>query len=280
MQISFKNVSFSYIPIKYGSLAIKDINLSIDESDEFVAIIGETGSGKSTLMMHMNALLFPSLGEVDILGKTIVPKKNKKVNIVRQKVGLVFQFPEYQLFEDTVIKDVSYGPKNFDKNPDSVKEKSEKALNMVALNKKLWNRSPFSLSGGEMRRVAIAGTLAMDPKVLILDEPTRGLDPVGRQSIMTMFNNIHEETHKSIVLITHDMDIVAEYAKRVVVLKDGKIVFDGKKEDLFALPSLEEYHIDYPSSIKIIKTINEELSLELPYKFKYQELVEMLSTIK
>src|SRR5690606_24333582 len=225
MGIQFNQVGYGYRGFKKVYHALKDINLDIAETGEFVAITGQTGSGKSTLVQHMNALLKPTSGTVDILGTILPSKKKTKVNHLRQKVGLVFQFPEYQLFEITIEKDVEFGPTNFKETKSFAKTYAKEALQTVGLDESLWQESPFRISGGQMRRVAIAGILAMKPSILVLDEPTRGLDPQGKDDIMDLFNDIHVKENKSIVLITHDMDIVAKYAKRVVVLDKGQIVF-------------------------------------------------------
>lgn len=229
MGIQFKNVSHTYKGIQSKYDAIMDVNLNIDGKGEFIAIVGHTGSGKSTLVQHMNALLVPTSGTVEVFNTVLPQPKKAKINHLRQKVGLVFQFPEYQLFEETIIKDIMFGPKNFKDSEEDALKKAKTAANLVGIPESLYEQSPFRISGGQMRRVAVAGILAMEPKILVLDEPTRGLDPKGRNEFMDMFKKIHEEENKTIVLITHDMDIVSEYAKRIIVMKDGYVVFDGKR---------------------------------------------------
>lgn len=280
MGIQFKNVDHKYPSFTNSTDAIVNINLNIDKTGEFVAIVGATGAGKSTLVQHMNALLLPTSGTVSICGTNLPPKKNEKINHLRQKVGLVFQFPEYQLFENTIIEDISFGPKNFKATKDKALENAKKAANLVKIDESMYDKSPFQISGGQMRRVAVAGILAMDPDILVLDEPTRGLDPLGRNETMEIFKNIHENENKSIVLITHDMDLVSKYAKRVVVLKEGKIVFDGKKEELFIHPNFKDFSLDYPTPLKILKYLNETLNIPFVPKYTKEDLISYLKEVK
>jgi len=244
-------------------IAMEDIDLNIESKNEFIAVCGHTGSGKSTLIKHMNALLFPTTGKLEIFDRIIKPKKNRKLNEIRKRVGLVFQFPEYQLFDETVLKDVMFGPINFGLKKEEAKEKAIKALEMVDFDPKLYNQSPFRLSGGQMKKASIAGILALEPEIIILDEPTRGLDPKSSLEVMELFDKIHKETNKTIIIITHDMDIVSKYAKRVVVLNEGKIVFDGPKDKLFIDPNFDTFHLDYPASMKLAKEINKKLNLNI-----------------
>ncbi|MDR2822316.1 MAG: ATP-binding cassette domain-containing protein [Acholeplasmatales bacterium] len=280
MSIKFNQVSHSYIPLKYDKFSLKDINIEIEEKSEFVAIVGETGSGKSTLVSHMNALILPSLGNLNIMGTIVNSKYKNKLNFIRKQVGLVFQFPEYQLFEETVLKDVSFGLTNFNKDQVAVKKEAIHALSLVHIDSSLFNESPFRLSGGEQRRVAIAGVLVMNPYILVLDEPTRGLDPKGKEEVMNIFKSIHENENKSIVLITHDMDLVSEYASRVICLKDGSVVFDGSKEELFTLQNISDFNLDYPTSVKIVNELNQKLNLNLPKVFKKEDLINLMENIK
>lgn len=246
-------------------MAIQDISLNISSKNEFIALVGHTGSGKSTLAKHMNALLFPSAGEVEIFNNTITKKRDNKIkyNDLRRKVGLVFQFPEYQLFEETVEKDIMFGPLNFKVSEAKAKEMALKAIKLVGLDESYLSRNPFNLSGGEKKRVSIAGILAMDPQILVLDEPTSGLDPYGKYTLMNLFKEIHEQTGKTIIIITHDMDLVYQYFNRVVVLKDGKMSFDGKPEDLFKSDVVESNHLDLPNTVKTLKHLKEKYSLDL-----------------
>ena len=254
MGIRFQNVGFSYD--KIASETLKDVNLEINSQNEFITILGHTGSGKSTLVQLMNALNLPLEGMVEVAGIKIYPKNKELLKPVRRYVGLVFQFPEYQLFEETVIKDVMFGPKNFlGKNAD-VLEEAKLALKMVNLDPTLYDRSPFNLSGGQMRRVAIAGILASSPNILVLDEPTVGLDPKGKVELLEMLVKIQKETSKTIIIITHDMNLVARYSKRCIVLDEGKIVFDGPKNEMFENEAfLDEHNLSLPDVSKLAKML-------------------------
>lgn len=279
MGIQFKDVSFAYRGIKDDRYeAINDINLNIEDG-EFIAIIGRTGSGKTTLVQHMNALLQPTKGTVDIYGHTLPKRKKQKIGPIRKIVGLVFQFPEYQLFEYTVLKDIMFGPKNFGIKEEEAEQKARIAGNLVGLSDELLEQSPFRISGGQMRRAAIAGILAMEPQVLVLDEPTRGLDPKGSQEIMELFNNIHEEENKTIILVSHDMDVVSQYAKRIIVLNEGKIVFDGKKEDLFLQSNFKDFALDKPQSLKMMEYLSKKLDIPFKALFSEDEIIEYLKEI-
>ncbi len=279
MGIQFKDVGYKYSGFKVNYDAIDHINLKIDEKDEFVAVIGHTGSGKTTLVQHMNALLLPTSGELNVLGQTLPPKRREKINHLRQKVGLVFQFPEYQLFEETIIKDIMFGPKNFKSSEQEAMDKAIKAATIVGIEPELYEQSPFRISGGQMRRVAVAGILAMEPRILVLDEPTRGLDPRGRKDLMKIFKDLHELEHKSIILITHDMDVVSEYAKRVIVLDKGNIVFDGKKEELFEHPDFESFHLDLPTPLRILRHLEKEINLKYVPKYDFNSLLSYLKEV-
>jgi energy-coupling factor transport system ATP-binding protein len=256
--------------------AIKSINLDINEKDEFIAVIGKTGSGKSTLIQHMNALLIPTEGDVVVFDTIINKKNHKKLNNIRKRVGLVFQFPEYQLFEETVLKDVMFGPLNIGFSYQEAKEKALKALEMVGLNPSIYEKSPFNLSGGQMRKVAIASVLAMDTDILVLDEPTRGLDPIGQDEIMELFNNIFLNHHKTIVLISHDMNIVYKYATRCIVMKDSKIAFDGTKHELFVHDKFDEFSLEKPDILNSIDYLNKKLDLNIPYMESLDNLINYL----
>lgn len=273
MGIQFEKVNYLYARgTSQEKAALIDIDLNIDLND-FIAIIGHTGSGKSTLIQHMNAILQPTSGVVKILDKTIIGgRKNRDINIVRKRVGLVFQFPEYQLFEETVEKDIMFGPLNFGVTKEEAAIKAREALKWVGLDQDLLQRSPLNLSGGQMRRVAIAGILAMEPDVLVLDEPTAGLDPQGQKEMMEMFYNLHVNQQKTIILVTHDMNYVAQYANRVIVLNEGRIVFDGNTWDLFANYELiKKYHLDLPDITKLIIDIENKLGIELDHKINTVE---------
>ncbi len=281
MGIRFNQVSYDYSSFAQGLYtAIKDINLEITEKHEFIALVGHTGSGKSTLAKHMNALIFPTEGNLEIFGEVITSKRNKKIkyNNIRKKVGLVFQFPEYQLFEETVEKDIMFGPMNFKISQEEAKKIAKESLNLVGLNDSYLQRNPYNLSGGEKKRVSIAGILAMDPEILVLDEPTSGLDPAGKRVLMNLFKDINEKTGKTIVIITHDMDLVYQYFNRVLVMNEGRLIYDGEPEQLFKEQDLFKNHLDYPNTIKVLKYLNDSLNLNLNI---YQKtLEEALSEIE
>lgn len=226
--------------------ALRGVSLNID-NNSFVGILGATGSGKSTLIQTFNALLLPTSGTVtvDEFKVSSEKKKNKNIKELRKHLSLVFQFPEYQLFEETVEKDVAFGLKNFGyKNEDALK-KAHEALLQVGLDESYFTRSPFDLSGGEKRRVAIAGIIAIDPDILVLDEPTAGLDPVGCQSIMKLVKNMFDNG-KTIIVVTHDMEMVMEYCQKVFVVKEGQIIFEGSPNALFSVANEEDYAIEIP----------------------------------
>ena len=257
MPIKFEQVYFTYqenTPLE--SKAITDINLEINDG-EFVSLVGHTGSGKSTLIQQINALLKPTSGRV-ISGDFVIDAKEKKVKNLKQLkqyAGIVFQFPEYQLFEETVLKDVSFGPKNFGDNEEDSIKKAKQALKLVGIDESLFDKSPFELSGGQKRRVAIAGIIALNPKVLILDEPTAGLDPQGEKEIMELFNKIYSN-ETTIIMVTHNMDNVLKYSNRVIVMEKGKVVCDKKPLELFSEDNLyEQYNIDEPLVIKFGKQL-------------------------
>lgn len=277
MGINFSNVGFTY-DVK-ASKTLNDINLQINKNNEFITILGHTGSGKSTLVQLMNALNLPTSGTIEVMG-TIVEKDNKPLlKPIRKSVGLVFQFPEYQLFEETVLKDVMFGPKNFYKGKVDEKEMALKALKMVSLDESLYDRSPFNLSGGQMRRVAIAGILASDPDILVLDEPTVGLDPRGKTELMEMLVQIQKDTNKSIIMITHDMNVVARYAKRCIVLNNGKIVYDGPKKEMFENRDfLLEHNLDIPDITKLANSLKNKglITFKKPPLTK-EELFEVIT---
>lgn len=270
MAIKFENVGYSYKSMDGKDfVALKNINLEIASKGEFITLIGETGSGKSTLVQHMNALVKPNTGEVTVYGVKIykdVKKKNNKVklNPLRQKVGLVFQFPDYQLFEETVQKDIIFGPKNFGVKEDEAIKRAVKYIKLVGLDESYLTRSPFNLSGGEKKRVSIAGILAMEPEILVLDEPTSGLDPKGRDSLLDLFTSIHKEVDNTVIIITHDMNTVYKYATRVLVMNNGELVFDGKPGNLFKSNKLAEWNLDLPDIIELAR----KLEIELKVKFK------------
>ncbi len=279
MGILFKDVSYAYKGVKDDRFeAINGINLKIKDG-EFVAIIGKTGSGKSTLVQHMNALLQPSKGTVEIYGNILPKKRKQKIGPIRKHVGLVFQFPEYQLFEYTVLKDIMFGPKNFGLKEEEAEKKAREAAKLVGLGDEILERSPFRISGGQMRRTAIAGILAMEPHVLVLDEPTRGLDPQGAKEVMELFNKIHEEYNKTIVLVSHDMNIVSKYAKRIIVLKDGKIVFDGNREELFLSINFKDFSLEKPLALELMEYLSETLNIPFKPLFNEEDIISYLKEL-
>ncbi|EGJ27822.1 energy-coupling factor ABC transporter ATP-binding protein [Streptococcus porcinus] len=247
MAINFQNVSFTYqAGTPFEGRALFDINLEIEDSS-YTAFIGHTGSGKSTIMQLLNGLLTPTSGIVSVGGKTITSQsKNKDIKLIRKEVGLVFQFPESQLFEETVLKDVAFGPQNFGVSKEDAEKLAREKLALVGIAETLFEKNPFELSGGQMRRVAIAGILAMEPSILVLDEPTAGLDPKGRRELMTLFKKLHK-SGMTLVLVTHLMDDVANYADKVYVLEKGKIILSGKPNEIFQrVELLEEKQLGVP----------------------------------
>ena len=217
----------------FEKVALDHVSLTIDKG-EFVGIIGHTGSGKSTLIQMFNGLLTPTKGKVFIDGEDI-HNENVSKSKIRQKVGLVFQYPEYQLFEMTVFDDVAFGPKNLGLSKEEVKERVKEALFSVGLDEEFYEKSPFELSGGQKRRVAIAGVLAMNPEILVLDEPTAGLDPKGRNKLLDQLKNMHEDRGMTVILISHSMEDVARYAKKLIVLRKGKIAFSEAPREVLPM---------------------------------------------
>ena len=251
MGIKIENVFYTYgKKASNSTLALDDVSFAIEDND-FVAIVGETGSGKSTLAQTFNALLIPDQGQVVVDDYAISYKnrKNRKVKQLRKHIGLVFQFPEYQLFEETVEKDVAFGVKNFGAKQEEAIEKAHEALSKVGLDESYYKRAPFELSGGERRKVAIAGILAIDPDILVFDEPTVGFDPASAKDLMNMICELHKQG-KTIIVITHDMDLVRRYVHRVFMLERGKLVFEGTPADLFV--HVQNYdRLDIPQVIKL-----------------------------
>jgi len=285
MGIKFNRVDYKYQGIdNKGYLALSDVSLNIEGTGEFITLIGETGSGKSTLVQHMNALLQPTDGTVDIFGIRIHRdvKKDKKVklNPIRKQVGLVFQFPEYQLFEDTVLKDIIFGPKNFGVSHEEAVKRAEAMIKIVGLDESYLSRSPFNLSGGEKKRVSIAGILAMEPDILILDEPTSGLDPIGRDELLKVFHDIHLTLNKTVIIITHDMNTVFEYAKRVLVMREGTLVYDGDPLKLFSRKNIDTWNLDVPDILTLIHKVENHFNIEFERKPRNKEaLTTMLQEV-
>lgn len=256
-QIELKNVNFIYSQgTTTETKALDDINLTIGEN-EFIAIIGHTGSGKSTLIQLMNGLLKCASGEVIIDGNNIDDKKFNKIDL-RKRVGIVFQNPETQLFEETVLKDVCFGPKNLGLSDQEAEKKAIEAMELVDVPKHSYEKSVFDISGGQKRRVAIAGVLAMEPDILILDEPTSGLDPKGRNKIMKLVKKLHDEKGITIIWVSHNMEQVAKHAERIIVMNEGKILFDDDAKKVFAKSKeLEEVGLKAPQVSSIMSGLKE-----------------------
>ncbi|NER41795.1 energy-coupling factor ABC transporter ATP-binding protein [Bacillus megaterium NBRC 15308 = ATCC 14581] len=264
MDIIFKEVEHRYqVNTPFERIALHDLNLNI-QSGTFLAVIGHTGSGKSTIIQHLNALLKPTAGEIQIGERTIkANRKEKNLKAIRQQVGVVFQFPEHQLFEETVEKDIAFGPMNYGVSEEEAKQKARELIKLVGLPEDILARSPFDLSGGQMRRVAIAGILAMNPNVLILDEPTAGLDPRGRQEIMNMIYRLHKEKGLTTILVTHSMEDAAMYADELIVMNKGTIAMKGSPREVFGQHTqLKEYGLDVPESLRFMLKLQEKFQLE------------------
>ena len=255
MSIVVKNLQFTYSANSpYETRALKDVNLTINEGD-FLGIVGHTGSGKSTFIQHLNGLIKVQEGEIEVFDIKLTNVKKPKPDLrkLRSHVGMVFQYPEYQLFEETVYKDVAFGPKNLGLSQEEINDRVKEAIELVGLDyEKYKDRAPFELSGGQKRRVAIAGIIAMKPKVLILDEPTAGLDPSGKEQILSLIKNLKEKCSPTIIVISHDIDEITRFANRLVVFNDGKVAFDEPMKELFKhQQELVEMGLDIPLAIKI-----------------------------
>lgn len=265
MDISLQNIEYRYqANTPFERLAIEDVSINIP-TGTYMALIGHTGSGKSTVLQHLNALLLPTEGTVTIGSHEIKAKqKNKNLRKIRQKVGIVFQFPEHQLFEETVEKDIIFGPMNFGVSEREAKERARLALKQVGLAEEILEKSPFDLSGGQMRRVAIAGVLAMEPDCLVLDEPTAGLDPRGRKEIMDMFYSLHKKRNLSTILVTHSMEDAARYADQIVIMQQGHVVKQGTPVEIFSsVTELVEMGLDVPEVVRFQRSLEEKLGLKL-----------------
>ena len=285
MQISLKNVSYTYnYKTPYAREVLKDINLNVEEGS-YTVIIGKTGSGKSTLIEHINGLLLPTHGEVLVNNVLITNPKSKKekrelakkLKALRQDVAVLFQFSEQQLFETSVLKDIIFAPLNYGISEERAIFKAKELIKLVGLDESYLDKSPFELSGGEMRKVALCGVLALEPKVLILDEPTVALDYKSREEIMTMVKKLKDELNMTIVLISHNMNYVLEYADKVFVLKNGKINFEGTVEELFADETLlKENSLEQPELLKFYNNLQENnIKLDV-FPRKYEDLIDAL----
>ena len=277
MGISLKNVYYTYQEgSPFEGQALSDISLEIKDGS-YTAIVGHTGSGKSTLLQLLNGLLCPTQGEIQfddfVLDRETDQKKMKNL---RKKVGLVFQFPESQLFAETVLADVAFGPQNFGVSRERAEEIAKDKLAVVGLNDEVYNKSPFELSGGQMRRVAIAGILAIEPEILVLDEPTAGLDPAGRKELMALFERLHKNG-MTIVLVTHTMDDVANFADTVYVLKGGNLVLEGSPSSVFQeVEYLQKIQLGVPKITNFALQLQQKGMKFERLPIKIEELKEML----
>lgn len=259
MSIKIENLSHIYMPkTPFEKIALNNLNCEIKDG-EFIALIGHTGSGKSTFIQHLNGLLRPTSGKIIVDGVDISDKK-VKLSDIRKKVGLVFQYPEYQLFEETIEKDIEYGPRNLGISEEEISKRVKKSMFMVGLDYETYkDKSPFDLSGGQKRRVAIAGVIAMEPKTLILDEPTAGLDPKGREDILSQIKILHEEYGMTIIMVSHSMEDVANIADRVIVMNGGEIVLDGEIAEVFKeVETLEKIGLAVPQVTYLVRELRKK----------------------
>ncbi len=278
MDILLKQVGYSYAKdTPFEKRALTDVTLPIP-SGSYTAVIGHTGSGKSTVLQHLNALLQPTEGIVQIGERTIeAGKKAKNLREVRKKVGIVFQFPEQQLFDETVLKDIMFGPLNFGVPEDEARRRAIALVEQLGLPAEVLEKSPFDLSGGQMRRVAIAGVLAMEPDVLVLDEPTAGLDPRGRREIMELFYRLHVEKNLTTVLVTHSMEDAARYADSVSIMHGGKCVATGDVRDVFAdEEQLRDYRLELPRTVHMQRAFEAKSGIKLGELALTEELLSQL----
>ena len=255
MEIRIEHLNYIYgLGTSYEKKALDDISLTI-RSGEFIGIIGHTGSGKSTLIQHLNGLNRASSGQIFVDGKNIY-EDGYPMRQLRFRVGLVFQYPEYQIFETTVLKDICFGPKNQGLSAEEAEGRARAAMRMVGLDESYENKSPFELSGGQKRRVAIAGILAMNPEVLVLDEPTAGLDPKGRDDILGVLKQLHQESGITVVLVSHSMEDVADYASRIIVLDKGKVLYDDIPARVFShVEELESIGLAAPQVTYVMRAL-------------------------
>ncbi|MCI6692178.1 MAG: energy-coupling factor transporter ATPase [Clostridium sp.] len=259
MSIKIENLVHVYMPKSpFEKVALDNVNIEINDN-EFVALIGHTGSGKSTLIQHMNGLLKPTSGRIIVDGEDIT-KEGFKLTDIRKKVGLVFQYPEYQLFEETIEKDIEYGPRNLGLEQEEITRRVKNAMKMVGLDYDIYrNKSPFDLSGGQKRRVAIAGVIAMEPKILILDEPTAGLDPKGRDDILERIKKLHTEYKMTIILVSHSMEDVGRLAQRIIVMNNGNVALEGTPAQVFKeIDTLENIGLAVPQVTYLMRALKEK----------------------
>ena len=259
MSIKIENLVHVYMPKSpFEKVALDNVDIEINDN-EFVALIGHTGSGKSTLIQHMNGLLKPTSGRIIVDGEDIT-KEGFKLTDIRKKVGLVFQYPEYQLFEETIEKDIEYGPRNLGLEQEEITRRVKNAMKMVGLDYDIYrNKSPFDLSGGQKRRVAIAGVIAMEPKILILDEPTAGLDPKGRDDILEQIKKLHTEYKMTIILVSHSMEDVGRLAQRIIVMNNGNVALEGTPAQVFKeIDTLENIGLAVPQVTYLMRALKEK----------------------
>ncbi len=278
--LEIKNLTHTYgIGTPFQRSAVEDVSFSIEEG-EFLGVIGHTGSGKSTLIQHLNGLLRPTSGQILLEGKDIWAEP-KKIRAVRFQVGLVFQYPEYQLFEETVYKDIAYGPSNQGKTGDALNRSVREAARLVGVRDDQLEKSPFELSGGQKRRVALAGVLAMEPKVLVLDEPTAGLDPAGRENLMANIREYHRLKGATIVLVSHSMDEIARNADRILVMKSARILMSGTPSEVFARgEELLSAGLDVPQVTRIAMALREKGVPVDPAVYTAEELEAQLQALR
>lgn len=258
MSIIAEKLSYVYMPgSPFEAEALTDVSFTVEDG-EFIGIIGHTGSGKSTLVQHLNALIRPTSGKLTVQGM-VIGEKGVNLNQLRRKVGLVFQYPEYQLFEETVAKDVAFGPRNLGLSEEETESRVRAALSLVNLDRdEFGDRSPFELSGGQRRRAALAGVLAMEPEILILDEPSAGLDPRGREEMLKLVRTIHETRHCTVLMVSHSMDEVARVAQRVFVMNKGRLVMDGTPREIYARSEeLREIGLGVPATVQLAEKLRE-----------------------
>lgn len=280
MDITFKNVSYTYQPRSpFAHQALDDVSFHIP-SGTFVAIVGHTGSGKSTLIQHLNGLVAPTEGRVSIGDFTIShDEKPKNMKDLRSRVGVVFQYPEHQLFEETIEKDIAFGPENFGVSSEEIEQRIKEIMPEVGLPEHFLQRSPFDLSGGQMRRVAIAGVLAIQPEILVLDEPTAGLDPRGQKEIMNMFYRLHQQQNLTTVLVTHSMEDALKYADHVIILNKGKLYMEGMPIEVFTQKeTLQKVNLDVPEVIWFLQQFGQKFGQDIPYH--YQSMTDIAQSIK
>ncbi|MCT8136464.1 energy-coupling factor ABC transporter ATP-binding protein [Anaerobacillus sp. CMMVII] len=282
MEIKITNLEHIYMPkTPFEHRALTNVNIHI-KSGQFVAIIGHTGSGKSTIVQHLNGLLKPTSGSVQI-GQLLIEanKKNKELKQLRKNVGMVFQYPEHQLFDETVEKDIAFGPINFGVSKEEAFRLVKEVLPLVNLDESVLQKSPFDLSGGQKRRVAIAGVLASKPRVLVLDEPTAGLDPIGRKQMMELFLSLHKQEKVTTVLVTHNMEFAAMYADLVIVMDKGQVFMQGTPAEVFkSRQQLNEIGLDVPETVQLVQMLEEQFNTKLSANiFTKEQLVVAITQL-